>query len=79
MNQEQLDAIAQRIASAAAQFAPACRPTSAQIADGAAVLHQMLEGAAKYGVTFADLDSVADFPRMALQLVQSRDERGQWS
>ncbi|NGO79192.1 hypothetical protein G6045_26585 [Streptomyces sp. YC504] len=79
MNQEQLDAIAQRIASAAAQFAPAYRPSAAQIADAAAVLHQMLEGAGTYGVTFADLDNVADFPRMALQLVQSRDERGEWA
>ena len=74
MNQNDLNHIAQRIGSAAAQFAPAHRPTALQVADAAAILHGMLEVAETYGVTFAHFDGVADFPRMALQLVQARDE-----
>ncbi|WP_405647299.1 hypothetical protein [Streptomyces sp. NBC_00019] len=74
MNQHDLDYIAHRIASAAAQYAPAHRPTAAQVADAASVLRDMLQAAQTHGVTFAHLDSVADFPRLAIQLVQSRDE-----
>ncbi|MWA08786.1 hypothetical protein [Streptomyces sp. BA2] len=73
MDQNQVDEIGRRIGSAAAQFAPSHRPTPAQTADAAAVLHAMVQSAEIYGVTFADFDGVADFPRMAIQLVQSRD------
>ena len=74
MNQHDMNEIAQRIASAAAEFAPSHRPTALQVADAAAILHGMLQAVEIYGVTFADFDSVADFPRMAIQLVQARDE-----
>ncbi|MFK4068716.1 hypothetical protein [Streptomyces sp. NPDC029674] len=73
MAQNQLDDVAARIVSAAAQFAPSHRPTAAQKADAAAVLSEMLQATAIYGLTFADFDGVADFPRMAIQLVQHRD------
>ncbi|MFG2652718.1 hypothetical protein [Streptomyces sp. NPDC048436] len=73
MDQNQIDDIARRIASAAAQFAPDYRPTPAQKADASAVLHGMLRAIEIYGVTFAHFDAVADFPRMAIQLVQHRD------
>ncbi|OLZ63960.1 hypothetical protein AV521_37580 [Streptomyces sp. IMTB 2501] len=74
MNQNDLNEIGHRIASAAAQFAPGHRPTAHQVADAAAILHGMLQTAETYGVTFAHFDGVADFPRMVIQLVQTRDE-----
>ncbi|MWA10701.1 hypothetical protein [Streptomyces sp. BA2] len=73
MDQNQVDEIGRRIGAAAAQFAPDYRPTPFQTADAAAVLHGMLQAIETYGVTFADFDAVADFPRMAIQLVQHRD------
>lgn len=75
MDQNQIDDIARRINSAAAQFAPSYKPTPAQKADAASVLHGMLRAIEIYGVGFADFDAVADFPRMAIQLVQHRDAR----
>ena len=74
MNQHDVNDIGRRIGSAAAQFAPGHRPTAFQMADAAAILHGMLQAVEIYGVTFAHFDSVADFPRMAIQLVQARDE-----
>ncbi|MCX5048251.1 hypothetical protein [Streptomyces sp. NBC_00474] len=74
MNQNDLNHIGRRIAQAAAQFAPGHRPTAAQTADAAAILHGMLQAVETYGVTFAHFDVVADFPRMAIQLVRARDE-----
>lgn len=74
MNQRDLEYIAHRIASTAAQSAPDRRPTAAQVADAASVLRDMLQAAGMHGVTFEHFDSVADFPRLAIQLVQSRDE-----
>ncbi|MFF7525103.1 hypothetical protein [Streptomyces pseudovenezuelae] len=74
MNQNNLNDIGQRIASAAMEFAPTHRPTALQVADAAAILHGMLQAVEIYGVTFAHFDSVADFPRLAIQLAQSRDE-----
>ncbi|TGB06542.1 hypothetical protein [Streptomyces sp. MZ04] len=76
MDQNDLDDIGARIGAAARQFAPDFRPTPAQEADAAAVLDGMVQVAERYGVTLADFDAVADFPRMAIQLVQSRDGRG---
>ncbi|MGW7087561.1 hypothetical protein ACWGH2_29250 [Streptomyces sp. NPDC054871] len=73
MNQNDLDDIGARIGAAVEQFAPDFRPTPAQGADAAAVLDGMLRAAEPYGVTFADFDAVADFARLAIQLVQSRD------
>ncbi|MCX5423644.1 hypothetical protein [Streptomyces sp. NBC_00078] len=73
MNQNDLDNIAHRIGSAAMEFAPGHRPTAAQVADAASILHGMLQTAEPYGVTFADFDGVAHFARLAIQLVQSRD------
>ncbi|MFE9018413.1 hypothetical protein ACFYNL_07545 [Streptomyces sp. NPDC007808] len=75
MNQHDLNDVAARIASAAAEFAPSHRPTALQVADAASVLHGILQAAEQHGVRFADFDGVADFPRLAIQLVQSRDER----
>ncbi|MGW2721012.1 hypothetical protein [Streptomyces sp. NPDC001492] len=74
MNQRDLDNIAHRIGSAAMDFATGHRPTAAQVADAAAILHGMLQAAETYGVTFEHFDGVADFPRMAIQLIQLRDE-----
>ncbi|WP_233521947.1 hypothetical protein [Streptomyces triticagri] len=73
MNQHDLDHIASRIGEAARQYAPAYRPTPRQSADACALLRDMLAAVAIHGVTFADFDAVADFPRMAIQLVQHRD------
>ncbi|MCD7445048.1 hypothetical protein K4B79_43520 [Streptomyces lincolnensis] len=73
MDQHDLNDIAHRIASAAAQFGPGYRPTGAQKADAASVLRDMIQAAETHGVTFADFDGVADFPRLAIQLVQTRD------
>ncbi|MEV8312546.1 hypothetical protein AB0Q95_00095 [Streptomyces sp. NPDC059900] len=73
MDQIQLDEIARRVASAARQFAPHCHPTPAQKADACSVLRDMIQATEIHGVKFADFDAVADFPRMAIQLVQSRD------
>ncbi|MFD8570927.1 hypothetical protein [Streptomyces sp. NPDC059639] len=73
MNQSHLDDIGRRIGSAAAEFAPASKPTPRQTADAASVLRDMLQAAAIHGVTFGNFDAVADFPRLALQLVQARD------
>ncbi|KUN28850.1 hypothetical protein AQJ23_07975 [Streptomyces antibioticus] len=72
MDQYDLNDIARRIASAAARSAQ--RPTAAQKADAASVLRDMIQAAASHGVTMADFDDVADFPGLAIQLVQSRDE-----
>lgn len=75
MKQSELDEIGARIGAAAREFTPGYGPTPVQKADAAAVLAAMLVGVAEYGVTFAHFDSVADFPRMAIQLVQRRDAR----
>jgi hypothetical protein len=74
MNQNLLDEIARRIASAAMQFAPSHRPTSRQKADAASILRDMIQATEIHGLKFADFDAVADFPRMAIQVVQHRDE-----
>ncbi|MEU2866380.1 hypothetical protein ABZ672_50360 [Streptomyces mirabilis] len=73
MNQNDLDDIAHRIASAATEFAPSHRPTPRQAADAAAILRDMIQATAIHGLTFAHLDSIGDFPRMVIQLVQCRD------
>ncbi|WP_405931024.1 hypothetical protein [Streptomyces sp. NBC_00827] len=75
MNQNDLNDIAHRIASAALELAPAHRPTARQAATAASVLRDMIEAAGMHGVTFADFDGVAHFARLAIQLVQSRDAR----
>ncbi|MFG2552467.1 hypothetical protein [Streptomyces sp. NPDC048581] len=74
MNQNDLNDIGQRIASAAMEFAPSHRPTAGQKADAASVLRDMVQAAEIHGVTFADFDGVAHFARLTIQLVQSRDE-----
>lgn len=74
MNQNDLNDIGHRIASAALEFAPSHRPTASQKADAAAVLRDMIQAAELHGVTFADFDAVAHFARLAVQLVQARDE-----
>jgi hypothetical protein len=74
VNPSDLDNIAHRIASAAAEFAPSHRPTAGQKADAAAILRDMIQAAEPHGVTFADFDAIAHFARLAIQLVQSRDE-----
>ncbi|MEV6110968.1 hypothetical protein AB0L59_00245 [Streptomyces sp. NPDC052109] len=74
MNQSDLNDIGHRIASAALEFAPGYRPTASQKADAAAILRDMIQAAELHGVTFADFDAVARFARLAIQLVQSRDE-----
>ncbi|MCX5288732.1 hypothetical protein [Streptomyces sp. NBC_00183] len=73
MNQNDLNDIGQRIASAAMEFAPGYRPTAAQMADAASVLRDMIRATEIHGVTLADFDGVAHFARLAIQLVQSRD------
>ncbi|WP_328982209.1 hypothetical protein OG258_34455 [Streptomyces mirabilis] len=73
MNHNDLNDIGQRIATAAMEFAPSHRPTSAQMADAASVLRDMIQAAEMHGVTFADFNGVAHFSRLAIQLVQSRD------
>lgn len=73
MDQSQLNEIGRRIGSAAAQFAPSHKPTPGQQADACSVLRDMIQATAIHGVTFADFDAVADFPHMAIQLVQHRD------
>jgi hypothetical protein len=73
VNQNQLDEIGRRIGSAAAQFAPAHKLTPLQMADAASVLRDMVQAVAIHGVTFEHFDGVADFPRLAIQLVQRRD------
>jgi hypothetical protein len=75
MDQHDLDHIGRRIGEAARQFAPSHRPTGEQTATAASVLRDMMQATEKYGLHFADFDAVADFPRMALQLVQQLDER----
>ncbi|MEU6365430.1 hypothetical protein ABZ876_06715 [Streptomyces sp. NPDC046931] len=74
MNQNDLNDIGHRIASAALEFAPGYRPTASQKADAATILRDMIQAAEIHGVTFADFDAVAHFARLAIQLVQSRDE-----
>jgi hypothetical protein len=75
MTPNELDEIGRRIGSAAREFGPAHRPTPQQVADAASVLRDMVQAAAVHGVKFAHFDGVADFPRLALQLVQYRDEQ----
>lgn len=75
MHQHELDEIARRVNSAAAEFSPSSRPTAGQVADAASVLRDMVQAAAVHGVRFAHFDGVADFPRVVLQLVQYRDEQ----
>ncbi|MFF1356941.1 hypothetical protein [Streptomyces sp. NPDC058297] len=77
MNQSNLDDIATRIAYAAEQFTPSRRPNARQKADAAAVLRDMVQATATHGLGLADFDGIADFPRMAIQLVQHRDEQRQ--
>ncbi|WP_369377563.1 hypothetical protein [Streptomyces sp. cg36] len=74
MNQSDLNDIGNRITSAALEFAPGYRPTARQKADAAAILRDMIQAAGIHGVTFADFDAVAHFARLAIQLVQARDE-----
>lgn len=74
MDQNTLDDIATRIAAAADAFTSGFGPSPAQRADAASVLRDLLAGAAQHGVKFADFDAVADFPRLAIQLVMARDE-----
>ncbi|WP_327691497.1 hypothetical protein OG870_25545 [Streptomyces sp. NBC_00461] len=74
MNQNDLNDIGRRIGSAALEFAPSHRPTPAQMADAASVLRDMIQATEIHGVTFADFDAVAHFARLAIQLVQARDE-----
>ncbi|WP_309049082.1 hypothetical protein [Streptomyces sp.] len=52
---------------------PSRKPSALQCADAAAVLDDMVRVAEQYGVTFADFDAVADFPRLVIQLIQQRD------
>lgn len=73
MNQNDINDIGRRIASATLEFAPDYRPTARQAADAAAILRDMIQAAEMHGVTFADFDAVAHFARLAIQLVQSRD------
>ncbi|WP_199546617.1 hypothetical protein [Streptomyces sp. N35] len=76
MDQQQLDDIGARIGEAAAQYSPAHRPTPEQVATAASILRDMLAAVRIHGVTFADFDAVADFPRLAIQLAQqSTSER----
>lgn len=75
MKQSELDEIDRRIGEAAREFTSGYGPTPVQKQDAAAVLAAMVAGVAEHGVTFAHFDSVADFPRMAIQLVQRRDAR----
>jgi hypothetical protein len=74
MDQHDLDHIGRRIGEAARQFAPTHRPTPAQTADAASILRDMIEATRVHGLQFSDFDAVADFPRLALQLVRQRDE-----
>ncbi|WP_329334733.1 hypothetical protein OG866_14125 [Streptomyces sp. NBC_00663] len=74
MDQHDLNSIGERVASAAAEFGPGYQPTPKQKADAASVLRDMIQAAETHGVTFADFDAVAHFARLAIQLVQSRDE-----
>jgi hypothetical protein len=74
VNQNDLNDIGHRIGSAAMEFAPGHRPTAGQRADAAAVLRDMIQAVEIHGVTFADFDGVAHFARLAIQLIQSRDE-----
>lgn len=37
------------------------------------MLRDMVAAAERHGLTLGDFDAVADFPRMAVQLVQQRD------
>ncbi|MET7516371.1 hypothetical protein ABZS88_23370 [Streptomyces sp. NPDC005480] len=74
MNQNQLDEIARRVSYAAKQFAPGHRPSVRQTVDACSVLRDMIQATEMHGLTFGDFDAVADFPRMALQLVKARDD-----
>ncbi|MFI5805672.1 hypothetical protein [Streptomyces sp. NPDC051561] len=74
MDQHDLDNIGRRIGEAARQFAPAHQPTPEQTATAASVLRDMVDATRIYGLQLSDFDAVADFPRMAIQLVQQRDE-----
>ncbi|MGI5397934.1 hypothetical protein ACQEVG_00380 [Streptomyces sp. CA-135486] len=74
MNQNELDDIAYRVASAATEFTPGHRPTARQVADAAAILRDMIQAVEIHGVQFAHFDGIGDFPRMVIQLVQYRDE-----
>ncbi|RFC72311.1 hypothetical protein [Streptomyces sp. AcE210] len=74
MNTSYLDDIARRIAYAAEQFTPSHRPNARQKADAAAVLRDMFQATEVHGLSFADFDGIGDFPRMAIQLVQHRDQ-----
>ncbi|MFF8659485.1 hypothetical protein [Streptomyces huasconensis] len=73
MTHNDLDDIAARVAAAARGFASGYRPSAAQTADAASVLRDMVAAAEQHGLTLADFDAVADFPRIAIQLVQQRD------
>lgn len=75
MKQNDLDSIGSRIGAAAEQFAPDYKPSAFQCADAAAVLAAMAEAVERYGVRLEHFDAVADFPRLAIQLVQQRDNR----
>lgn len=74
MNQNDIEDLAHRVASAALEFAPSHRPTPRQVVDAASVLRDMIRAAELHGVKFWHFDGIGDFPRMAIQLVQHRDE-----
>jgi hypothetical protein len=74
VNQNDIEDLAHRVASAAMEFAPSHRPTPRQVADAASILRDMIRAAELHGVKFAHFDGIGDFPRMAIQLVQHRDE-----
>lgn len=75
MTDRDLKYIGQRIGSAAARLNPEYAPTPGQSATAAALLRDWLQAAESHGITWSHLDAIADFPRMAIQLVQDRDAR----
>lgn len=75
MNQKDLDDIGARVGAAAAEFAPGYRPTTLQMTTACSVLRDMVQAAEAHGVTLQHFDGVADFPRLAIQLVLRSDAR----
>ncbi|MFF8657816.1 hypothetical protein [Streptomyces huasconensis] len=73
MQHTEIEEIAARIGSTARGFASGYEPSAVQKADAASVLRDMVQAASRHGLTLADFDAVADFPRLAIQLVQQRD------
>lgn len=75
MNQQDLDDIGARVGAAVDEFAPGFKPTVLQSTTACSLLRDMVQAAEAHGVTLEHFDGVADFPRMAIQLVQRRDAR----